>query len=163
MHESPVQQDLTWLQGLTDWPEHSGHAPLYAEYLLRVQAGQHPEIWDVHGGEGSATTSRGFTLLWVPEESICWLCGGGVSPTWYFAPLTREGLVHALEGVDLRWCSALPYYRSWTRRCTTCDGPLTTADWEVALVLAQEEAPTEPQCDTCFRAACEASLAQEDF
>jgi hypothetical protein len=47
------------------------------------------------------------------------------------------------------------------RRCTTCAGPLTAADWEVALVLAQEEAPTEPQCDTCFRAACEAFGAQE--
>jgi hypothetical protein len=84
MKQTAHQRDLTWLH---DDPDRYKTLPcLYTEYMLRVQAGQHPEIWDTLGGADSETSMWGVTLLWIPEESVLWAFNCGLDPTWYYFP-----------------------------------------------------------------------------
>jgi hypothetical protein len=59
---------------------------LKQEWLARRHAGQACELWDVNGG---ADAVCGFTVLWMPEEHVCWAFHTGQEPTWYFSPCSR--------------------------------------------------------------------------
>jgi hypothetical protein len=153
---------MTWLETKPNWQDVCKGWRLGAEYMLRLQAGQHPEIWEVNGGANSDTTLWGYTILWVPEESIFWRHNCGLDPAWYYSPFSRDELLQDLADLDLGrgiayWNSELKYYRAWSTRCDTCGACVTPDDWRLALVIYDGDLH-DVQCAVCFEAEQQALL-----
>ena len=146
------QLDMTWLHEDPHWTDVCEHWPLGREYMVRRQAGQQCEVWETLGGVENVW---GFTILWVPEESVFWAFNCGLPATWYYSPLTLESLLRELTDPAeclLGNCSELKAYYARSTRCVDCGGPLTCADWDRALAV-EDGAPDYPQCATCFHRA----------
>jgi hypothetical protein len=159
-HQPTRQRDLSWLETDPHWQDACKGWSLGAEYMLRVQAGQHPEVWEVHGGADSDTTLFGYTLLWVPEESIFLRMNCGLAPAWFYSPFTWDDVLRDLADPDCGrgieyWYSELQYYRSWSTRCDDCGAFMTPADWQLALQV-HDGTPSEVQCAVCFEAQSKA-------
>jgi len=153
-----VQEDLTWLHEDTDAEEFCRTSFFYREYMARLRGGQHPEVWEVNGGADGPTLG-GYTMLWIPEESIFLLLNCGLDPAWYYSPLTRDGLLAQLAGEDdfmgpLRYCTELACYWPRATECTNCGGAVDRSDWELAIYCSDGYRPSV-QCEACMRAAYE--------
>jgi hypothetical protein len=157
------QQDFTWLDEAPDRHSFVQNWGFGREYLLRREAGQHPEVWDTNGGTDGGSF-WGLRILWVPEESVFLACSCGLAPAWYYSPLNRDMLLHELAAWGSedcgwsKWCTELKYYRWRIAACYTCGTILTADDWTTALYVADGK-PDEPLCHTCLHAEYDAPLA----
>jgi hypothetical protein len=151
------QQDMTWLHEDPDFLRSRPRPSLYVEYTLRREVGQHPEVWETRGGADGGDLG-GYTLLWIPEESVYWAFNCGLEPAWYYSPLSLGALLKQFVGVftsDWRdWCTELKYYRAVSQACAHCGGRLDADDWTTALAIADGE-PSDPLCETCREAEYE--------
>ena len=159
-HATARQHDLTWLHDDPNWAVMCKNSALSTEYMLRFQAGQHPEVWETKGGVDSDTSIWGVTLLWIPEESVFWALNCGLEPAWYYSPLSRTALLRELTEWPSEargwsdWCTELRHYRAWSATCSTCGALLTSEEWTSALYV-EDGTPDKPQCDRCLAAECE--------
>jgi hypothetical protein len=146
------RQDMAWAEEDRASCMQTFAGTSIAEYLVRRQAGQPCELWEINGG----VDNDGTTVLWVPAESVARVSRVGLPPTWYYSPLGRDTTLEGLADRDtynhypFAFWSELRYYRPWSAVCATCERLLTADDWELAIIVS-DGGMEEPKCDVCFQ------------